>query len=280
MNDQEWVERRLQLLDSADRGTPNVARAFARFEERGRRFRAVRRNWIWGSAVATVACLVMVAVPSKSICCARPEGVPVVQQLPIAPVAAAATPAPVDKAPVPVVVPMPPVPTVPLVCEIYSDFECPACAAFYRDTFPQLEEQYIKTGKVKLVHRDFPLPQHRFALIAARYGEAAREFGVYDAVAIRLYETQSEWGANGNIEASLKAILPQETLDKMRTLAENDPKVDESIARDQTLGADDRINQTPTLVIVTPDGQRHKLGGNPPFATLSAYLDELLQTRK
>ena len=39
----------------------------------------------------------------------------------------------------------------------FSDFQCPFCRKFWTETFEQLKTQYIDTGKVKLVYRDFPL---------------------------------------------------------------------------------------------------------------------------
>ena len=38
----------------------------------------------------------------------------------------------------------------------FSDYECPFCGRFYTQTLPQLESEYIDTGKVNLVFRDFP----------------------------------------------------------------------------------------------------------------------------
>jgi len=50
----------------------------------------------------------------------------------------------------------------------FSDFECPFCVRFYSQTFNQLDEQYIKTGKVKFVFKQFPLTQiHNYAQKAA-----------------------------------------------------------------------------------------------------------------
>jgi protein-disulfide isomerase len=49
----------------------------------------------------------------------------------------------------------------------YSDFQCPFCAAFVRDTLPSLREQYVKPGKLLLAFRHLPLPMHPFAKKAA-----------------------------------------------------------------------------------------------------------------
>jgi protein-disulfide isomerase len=166
--------------------------------------------------------------------------------------------------------------SAPLLIEIYSDFECPACAAFYRDTWPQLVAQYVTTGKAAIVHRDFPLPQHSFAQLAARYANAAGELGQYDLAFNRLFETQTEWSANGNIDAALAPVLAPGLLVSIREMVSaNDPKLDETIRVDQSMGAADHLTQTPTLIVIV-NRESHKLDGAPPFSVLKAYLDELI----
>ena len=39
----------------------------------------------------------------------------------------------------------------------FSDYQCPFCKKFYEETLPQLKKDYINTGKVKLIYRDYPL---------------------------------------------------------------------------------------------------------------------------
>jgi protein-disulfide isomerase len=56
----------------------------------------------------------------------------------------------------------------------YSDFECPFCGAFARDTLPSLDRIYVRTGKVLLGFRHLPLIEiHRHALAAADGAECA-----------------------------------------------------------------------------------------------------------
>jgi protein-disulfide isomerase len=59
----------------------------------------------------------------------------------------------------------------------FSDYECPFCGRFVLNTLPQLKEEYIDTGKVKLIYRDFPLSFHQDAQKAAEATEVARELG-------------------------------------------------------------------------------------------------------
>src|SRR6187200_117767 len=57
--------------------------------------------------------------------------------------------------------------------DLFSDFQCPACKALHEQTIKRLKEDYARQGKVRLVHHDFPLPQHKFARQAATLAAAA-----------------------------------------------------------------------------------------------------------
>ena len=64
----------------------------------------------------------------------------------------------------------------PLTIVEFSDFQCPFCARFSSDAFVQIKKQYIDTGKVKFVYRDFPLSSiHPMAQKAAEASECANE---------------------------------------------------------------------------------------------------------
>jgi len=104
----------------------------------------------------------------------------------------------------------------PIVCEIYTDYECPACAAFYRDVFPALEANYVRTGKLRVIHHDFPLPMHPYAVPAARYADAAGELGYYLAVFPQLFATQKEWAAAGDLDRVVSAVVPPEKMVEVR----------------------------------------------------------------
>ena len=62
----------------------------------------------------------------------------------------------------------------------FGDYQCPSCRMFWKDIEPRLKKDYIDTGKVKLVFRDFPLMQiHPEALLAAMAVNCAGEQGKY-----------------------------------------------------------------------------------------------------
>ncbi|MBI4148856.1 DsbA family protein [Candidatus Woesearchaeota archaeon] len=68
----------------------------------------------------------------------------------------------------------------PVTIVEFSDFQCPFCGRFRSETFDQIKSQYIDTGKVRFVYRDFPLSSiHPNAQKAAEAAECADEQGKF-----------------------------------------------------------------------------------------------------
>ena len=57
----------------------------------------------------------------------------------------------------------------------FTDYECPFCKKFYKNAMQKLKKEYIDTGKLRLVVRDFPLPFHKNARPAANAAHCAGE---------------------------------------------------------------------------------------------------------
>jgi protein-disulfide isomerase len=77
----------------------------------------------------------------------------------------------------------------PVTIQLWSEFECPFSARFYRDTLPQIEEQYIKTGKVMFIYKDFPLSFHANAQKAAEAGKCALEQDKFWEMHDKIYDS-------------------------------------------------------------------------------------------
>ena len=84
----------------------------------------------------------------------------------------------------------------PITIIEFSDFECPFCARFYQQTLPQLEKEYIDTGKVKFVYRDFPLSFHPNAQKAAEAGECADDQGKFWEMHDKIFDNQNAISIN------------------------------------------------------------------------------------
>jgi protein-disulfide isomerase len=79
----------------------------------------------------------------------------------------------------------------PLTIVEFSDFQCPFCARFRSQTFDQLKSEYIDTGKVKFVYRDFPLHSiHSEAGKSAEAAQCANDQGKFWEYHDKIFENQ------------------------------------------------------------------------------------------
>jgi protein-disulfide isomerase len=165
-------------------------------------------------------------------------------------------------------------PTAPVQIEVFSDFECPHCKLLYEDTLRPLMREYVASGKVYLIHRDFPLPNHAHAREAACYANASARVNKYEEVCSALFSRQASWSASGNVEEALVSVLSPSELTKVRALAK-DPKILAEIDQDVALGQKARFTQTPTMEI-THNGHTTPVAGSVSYSILSRYLNDLL----
>src|SRR6185503_16301830 len=91
--------------------------------------------------------------------------------------------------------------------DLFSDFQCPACKALHEQTIRRVKEEFANAGKLRLVHHDFPLPQHKFARQAAVLAAAADRLGKYDAVADALFKQQETWSQSGDVDSVVDSVL-------------------------------------------------------------------------
>lgn len=169
-------------------------------------------------------------------------------------------------------------PNAPIVMEVFGDFQCPACRNFFETTVKQVIDDYVHTGKVYLVHRDFPLEMHPYAMQAARLANAAAATGEFEAMERALYDHQDEWSARGNIDGVISASFTPAQFKKFQAYqAQHLVEINTSIERDRMLGVQRNVNQTPT-VFVTSHGKTEALpGGGVDYKLLKQYFDYLMR---
>ncbi|BDC50611.1 hypothetical protein F183_A29270 [Bryobacterales bacterium F-183] len=158
--------------------------------------------------------------------------------------------------------------------EVFSDFQCPGCKQLHEGTLRELRNEYVASGRVQLVHREFPLPMHPFARQAALYACAADKIGQYKTVSDALFRDQQIWSQNGQLEATLAKVLKPADLAKLKTLSQ-DPKVAAEVNADIALGMKAPVNQTPTMLI-TAKGKTQPIAGAISYAIFRRYIETLL----
>jgi protein-disulfide isomerase len=165
----------------------------------------------------------------------------------------------------------------PVVMEVFSDFQCPACKTLYVSTNRQLMDNYVSTGKVYLIHRDFPLPMHAHSKVAAQYSRAAAQIGKLEPVEDVLFQNQEKWEQNGDVDGTVASVLSSSEMAKVRALLKS-ATVDAAIAKDQALGQVYKVNQTPTTIFHA-NGQTFPYAGVMNWEILKQFLDQLLSQK-
>ena len=214
-------------------------------------------------------------VPRALLLAPEPEPLPVATpaqlpaQSPAAVPASGPRPAPAHVAakPAPADTPAPSVPVnykesgspnAPIVCELYTDYQCPHCATAYDQIIPMLRAEYVLTGKVRFVHRDFPLPSHQYARLAARFANAAGTLGQYELVVTQIFRTQAIWAQSGDVDSQVALVLTPGLMDQVRASSAAAPISTTPSPPTSPSCRQDNLNQTPTLV-VTYKGNRQLL---------------------
>lgn len=105
-------------------------------------------------------------------------------------------------------------PDAPVVLVEFSDYQCPFCARHFAQTWPQLKANFVDTGRVRYVLKDFPLsaihPQAQKAHEAAR---CAGEQGAYWDMHALLFAEQATWSGEDAAVQRFKAFAERLQLD-------------------------------------------------------------------
>jgi protein-disulfide isomerase len=163
----------------------------------------------------------------------------------------------------------------PVTMEIFSDFQCPACKQLFTTTNQRVMENYVDTGKIYLVHRDFPLPMHAYSRVAASYSRAACHIGKCEQVEQVLFQNQEQWEANGDVKGTVASVLSPAEMKKVQALVEG-KTLEPLIDRDKQLGQGYVVNQTPTSILHARNGQSFPVVGFVNYDVLKTFLDQLV----
>jgi protein-disulfide isomerase len=188
--------------------------------------------------------------------------------------------------------------SAPIKMEVFSDYECPSCRNLYEQTLRPMIADYVAAGKVYLIHRDFPLPMHKYGYEASRWANAAARVGQFENVEAALYDNQPAWSTDGNIEKFIAAAMPAADFKRVQKLMEGCTQasavaeqgrmlnvaqathvcsLDPYINEDRALGTRIPVQATPTYVI-TYKGKRLPAGsGVVSWPILKQFFDSLLR---
>jgi len=138
----------------------------------------------------------------------------------------------------------------------YASMTCPHCAAFNAQVFPKIKAEYIDTGKVRYIFREFPLDIKAAAGSMLARCIAKDDAPKYFAVIDLLFRSQNDWVVKNTAETLTRigkqaGVSQQEVEDCLK-----DQKLLDKIAADQKYASDVlKVDSTPTFFI---NGERIK----------------------
>jgi protein-disulfide isomerase len=166
----------------------------------------------------------------------------------------------------------------------FSDYQCPFCSRHFRETLPQIKKEYINTGKVKYVLRDFPIESiHRDAFKAAEAASCAGQQGKYWEMHDRLFENQNQLGVE-ELPKHARAIgLNPSTFQECLNSGKQATEIRKDIEDGQKAG----VNGTPTFFLGVQDADsqtikvlRMIVGAQPHAQFKEAIESALSQVKK
>jgi len=165
-------------------------------------------------------------------------------------------------------------PTAPVTMALWFDYQCPFCKKLDTETVSQLDTDYVKTGKLRIVFKDFQFlgnDSDTAAVFARALWELYPDkfYAWYQA----MYGAQDEEGDQGfgdlpSIETLTKTI-PGIDVDKVVALMnQKKDAYTQAVAADRAEGSALGVNGTPAMIIGT-----QLLSGAQPYSTVKAAVD-------
>lgn len=158
---------------------------------------------------------------------------------------------------------------------IYTDFQCPFCRTYWKDSYQKIVQNYINSGKIKLVIRHFPLDFHPAARPSAEAIECAGDQGKFWQLQDKIFQEQEKRG-QGTIQFTKDDIIKWAGAVgiNMGTLTRcvNSGKYAQKITDDLTSGKVAGVTGTPTTFI-----NDQKIVGAQPFENFKTAIDQLLK---
>lgn len=129
----------------------------------------------------------------------------------------------------------------------YSDFECPACAAY----FEMIEKAITEYGdRLSFTYRHFPLTQHKNALNASYASEAAGKQGKFWEMHKMIFEHQADWTEESNASETFKKYAQELKLDLARYATDVvSTETKDAVTHDRDTGLRSGVDSTPSFYL-------------------------------
>jgi len=165
----------------------------------------------------------------------------------------------------------------PITIAEFADYQCPGCGAFTLTVKPQLDRNYVQTGKAKLVYYDFPLISiHPYSFLAARAGRCANDQGKFWEFQQVIFRNQSTWTTKTSVEGYFVDYAVEAGADEgvFEACLKSDAHAD-VVSANLRLAQELGLDGTPTVMISMGRGMARRLM-NFDYETISTAVDALI----
>jgi len=166
-------------------------------------------------------------------------------------------------------------PDAPVSVIEYGDYQCPFCGRFFSQTEPQIRENYIKSGKAKMVYRNFAFlgPESFAAAEAAECAKDQKQFWTFHDA---LFETEVADGEehNGNLDRGLFVKIAGDLKMDTEAFAKcyDSGKYKDQVKQDSAAAQAVGVNSTPTSFV---NGE--ELRGALPYSDFQTAIEKYLE---
>ncbi|HSG29927.1 MAG TPA: thioredoxin domain-containing protein [Thermodesulfobacteriota bacterium] len=168
----------------------------------------------------------------------------------------------------------------PVTIVEFSDYECPFCKRNHDQVFSQIKKEYIDTGKVRYVFRDYPLGFHKKAIPAAIAANCAGEQGKYWEINDFLFQSKANLSDEKYIEFAKNNNLDMEKYQACLKDKKQEAEVDKDFKDGQAYG----VRGTPSFFIGKTQEGKEMTGayirGARPFDAFKTEIDKILSAQK
>jgi protein-disulfide isomerase len=171
--------------------------------------------------------------------------------------------------------------TAPITIVEFSDYQCPYCAQFFRETLPLLVAEYVKTGQVRFVYRDFPISSlHPKAVKAAEAAQCAGDQQRYWEYHDALFQNQSYLQEKDLVGRALTLNLDTKEFSRCLSSGRHSDAIKRSVAEGARFGVDG----TPLFFIgkLDPGTTNVRIArviqGAKPYTEFKEIIEELLSS--
>jgi protein-disulfide isomerase len=158
----------------------------------------------------------------------------------------------------------------------FSDYECTYCQQYHAVAFDSIKRDFIDSGKLRYVVRDFPLPMHRQAIVAARAARCAGEQGRFWEMRHAMFATTDLLDVDMLAELGRGLKLDEAALRSCVTSERHDAGIRKDMAEAASAG----VNATPAFVLGRSVGEGvigTRFEGSQPYAAYAARINALLE---